>query len=316
MKFDWKTTTLFIAPLLALAIPLAAQKGAAGVDLLNPGSLVETAPDRYTVALETSEGTIEIRVTRAWAPLGADRFYNLVKSGFYQDSRFFRVVRNFVAQFGLPADPVVGQIWADAYIRDDSRRRPNRRGTVAFATSGRNRRTTQLFINLKDNSALDQQGFAPIGQVTEGLGIVYKLNSAYGEAPKQGMILAQGNAYLNDNFWSPPPPVPQGTRRGFRPSNYCKTLSMASRWPLSRRVWGHHGSRLAIRNSEAAGSRYRRTGDPVRCGSGGGDCRGGSSNQRAAGSVSVLLVSVGARESRSSHQYGPGGPDQRGGDRH
>jgi len=183
-----------------LALPLTAQQGAPGVDLLDPASLNETAPDQYTVELETSAGTFSIRVTRDWAPNGADRFYNLVKGGFYEESRFFRVVRNFVAQFGLPADPVVGQVWMQSYIPDDRRRRPNRRGMVSFATTGRNRRTTQVFINLKDNSSLDQQDFVPFGQVTDGLRVIFQLNSDYGEAPNQEMILGQGNAYLNDRF--------------------------------------------------------------------------------------------------------------------
>jgi len=186
--------------LLLVAFPIAAQEASAEPDLLVPSSLTETAPDDYRVKFETSKGDVEIRVNRSWAPQGADRFYNLVKNGFYDDARFFRVVDGFIVQFGLPADPAVGKAWMSATIPDDPVRRPNRRSWVVFATAGPNTRTTQVFINTNNNEFLDDQGFAPFGQVTEGMNVVTNFNSEYGEAPDQGRIRTQGNAYLNAQF--------------------------------------------------------------------------------------------------------------------
>ncbi len=135
-------------------------------------------------------------VHRAWAPQGADRFYALVKGGFYDGARFFRVVRGFVVQFGLPADPQVGRTWSSQVLPDDPVRQPNRRGTVAFASAGPNTRTTQVFINLADNLRLDGLGFAPFARVTTRLGIVDSLYAQYGERPSQDSIGLQGEAYL------------------------------------------------------------------------------------------------------------------------
>ena len=135
-------------------------------------------------------------VHRFWAPHGADRFYALVRGGFYDSARFFRVVRGFVVQFGLPADPQLGRAWSSQPIPDDPVRRPNRRGTVAFASAGPNTRTTQLFINLADNLRLDALGFAPIVRVAERLGIVDSLYAQYGERPSQDSIRLQGDRYL------------------------------------------------------------------------------------------------------------------------
>src|SRR5205809_4760189 len=133
------------------------------------------APDSFLVALTTSRGPVSVVVHRSWAPRGADRFYALVHGGFYDGARFFRVVRGFVVQFGLPADPQLGRAWSSQLLPDDPVRHPNRRGTVTFASAGPNTRTTQLFINLADNVRLDGLGFSPIGQVAEGLGIVESL---------------------------------------------------------------------------------------------------------------------------------------------
>jgi len=152
------------------------------------------------VRMETSRGEVVVQVTRAWAPRGADRFYNLVKNGFYDEARFFRVLPNFVVQFGLPADPNVGRAWSNATFRDDPVKQSNKRGYLVFATAGANTRTTQLFINLKDNAFLDGQGFAPFGEVVEGMELVDGIYSAYGESPDQGAITNQGNAYLRRNF--------------------------------------------------------------------------------------------------------------------
>ena len=153
-------------------------------------------PDSFLVALTTSRGSLTLVVHRAWAPQGADRFYTLVKGGFYDGARFFRVVRGFVVQFGLPADPQVGRTWSSQALPDDPVRQPNRRATLVFASAGPNTRTTQLFINLGDNLRLDGLGFAPIGRVTERMGIVDSLYGQYGERPSQDSIGLQGEPYL------------------------------------------------------------------------------------------------------------------------
>src|SRR5947199_2831492 len=154
------------------------------------------APASFLVGLTTSRGPVAVVVHRSWAPHGVDRLYALVHAGFYDGARFFRVVRGFVAQFGLPADPQLGRAWSAQVIPDDPVRQPNRRGTVAFASAGPNTRTTQVFINLADNLRLDALGFAPIGQVEERLGMVDSLYTQYGERPSQDSIRLQGDAYL------------------------------------------------------------------------------------------------------------------------
>src|SRR5947199_5305303 len=153
------------------------------------------APASFLVGLTTSRGPVAVVVHRSWAPHGVDRLYALVHDGFYDGARFFRVVRGFVVQFGLPADPRLGRVWSSQFIPDDPVRHPNRRGTVAFASAGPNTRTTQLFVNLADNLRLDALGFAPIGQVAEGLGIVDGLYGLYGERPSQGAVRLAGGPY-------------------------------------------------------------------------------------------------------------------------
>jgi len=160
----------------------------------------EKAPDTYKVKFDTSKGPVVIEVHRAWAPLGADHFYSLVKSGFYNDVRFFRVVPNFMVQFGLNGDPSIQSNWANANITDDPVTQSNKKGYVTFATRGKDTRTTQVFINFKDNGFLDSQGFAPFGEVTSGMDVVEKINSEYGEKPNQGSIQSQGNTYLKAQF--------------------------------------------------------------------------------------------------------------------
>ena len=137
--------------------------------LLQPQRYTETAPATYRVRLETSAGDVVIQVQRDWAPIGADRFYNLAKGGFYDDSRVYRVVAGFMAQIGLNADPYVSQAWKTQYLVDDPVVESNTRGRVAFAKGGRHTRTTEIFISYKDNSALDAEGFAPLGTVIEGM---------------------------------------------------------------------------------------------------------------------------------------------------
>jgi peptidyl-prolyl cis-trans isomerase A (cyclophilin A) len=168
--------------------------------LLKPASLTAKAPDVYEVKFATTKGDFVVQVTRSWAPIGADRFYNLVKHGFYNDAAFFRIVPGFIVQFGLGPDPAVNRAWKNANIKDDPVTQSNRPGTLTFATAGPNTRTTQLFINLGNNGGLDGQGFAPFGQVTSGMDVVQKLYSGYGERPDQGSITSEGKAYLDKNF--------------------------------------------------------------------------------------------------------------------
>ena len=187
----------------AAKAPAAAKKAApaaAAPDLLKPATMKAKAPESYKVKFTTTKGDVIIQVTRAWAPIGVDRFYNLVKYGFYKDAAFFRVVPRFVAQFGIPARPEVAAAWDHAYIVDDRVTQSNKRGTLTFATAGPNTRTTQIFINFSDNAALDTQGFAAFGQVIEGMDLVDKFFSGYGESPDQGRITAFGKAYLDKSF--------------------------------------------------------------------------------------------------------------------
>src|SRR5579871_6915510 len=164
------------------------------------------APDVYKVNLDTSKGAVVIEVHRDWAPLGADRFYELVKSGYYNGARFFRVLPMFMAQFGIAADPQVTAKWKDAKIPDDPVKESNTKGMVTFATSGPNTRTTQMFINIADNDRLDGLGFAPIGKVISGIEAVEGFYMGYGEGaprgqgPSQQFIEQQGNAYLEKQF--------------------------------------------------------------------------------------------------------------------
>lgn len=167
---------------------------------LDPAKLTETAPAKYTAVFETSAGTFEVEVKRELAPVGADRFFNLVKNGFYEENRFFRVAAGFVVQWGLSGDPAVNSVWREAHIQDDPVKDTNRKGNLVFATAGPNTRTTQLFINLADNTFLDAMGFAPFGRVSKGMAVVEKITSQYGETPNQMMIQTQGNAYLNQSF--------------------------------------------------------------------------------------------------------------------
>jgi peptidyl-prolyl cis-trans isomerase A (cyclophilin A) len=168
--------------------------------LLHPSTLNAKAPESFQVKFTTTKGDFVVEVTRAWAPLGADRFYNLVKHGFFTDAAFFRNVPGFIVQFGLSADPAVNKVWQSANIKDDLGKQSNAPGTITFATAGPNTRTTQLFINFGNNTFLDSQGFSPFGKVTSGMDVVQKLYSGYGERPDQGAITSQGKAYLDKNF--------------------------------------------------------------------------------------------------------------------
>jgi peptidyl-prolyl cis-trans isomerase A (cyclophilin A) len=173
--------------------------------LRNPAHAREQAPERYTVVLTTTTGDITIDVRRSWAPLGADRFYNLVKVGAYNEAAFFRVIDGFMAQVGLHGDPDVNRIWRSQRIPDDPVQQSNTRGMVSFATSGKDARVNQFFINTGNNARLDAMGFAPFGRVRE-MDVVDQLYSGYGEGapagrgPRQQRIQLEGNAYLKREF--------------------------------------------------------------------------------------------------------------------
>lgn len=183
----------------------AGPTSAPGGALLDPSLAVEQAPEEYSVRLQTTKGVVVIDVVRAWAPLGADRFYNLVRIGYYDDAAFFRTIAGFMTQIGIHGDPAVSAIWKEAKIPDDPVTQSNTRGMVSFATSGPNTRTTQFFINYKDNSRLDSMGFAPFGVVRD-MKSVDKLWVGYGEGdpmgpgPNQTRIQEEGNAYLRADF--------------------------------------------------------------------------------------------------------------------
>jgi peptidyl-prolyl cis-trans isomerase A (cyclophilin A) len=152
------------------------------------------------VRFDTTKGSFVVEVHRAWAPRGADRFYNLVRLGYFDDATFFRVVDDFMVQFGIHGDPEVSSAWRGAEIPDDQVKQSNTRGMVTFATRGPDTRTTQLFINYKDNSFLDRQGFAPFGRVVEGMSVVDQIYSGYGESPDQGRAQSEGNRYFRGEF--------------------------------------------------------------------------------------------------------------------
>jgi peptidyl-prolyl cis-trans isomerase A (cyclophilin A) len=199
--------------LLALLLCACAPRGAVPAEparspLLDPASpaMNETAPDTFKVLFETTAGDFVVEVVREWAPLGADRFYNLVRNDYYNSVRFFRVVPGFVVQFGLHGIPPIAAAWREERIPDDPVRTSNLRGSVTFATAGPDTRTTQVFVNLADNQRLDAMGFAPFGRVTGGMDAVERLHAGYGDGPPRGQgpeqarILEEGEFYLEREF--------------------------------------------------------------------------------------------------------------------
>lgn len=185
----------------------APAKAAVNPALLDPSKATEQAPAEYTVELDTTKGKILIDVKREWAPIGADRFYNLVKMGYYTDVAFFRVIKGFMAQIGLHGTPEVTAAWRQANLKDDPVKQSNGRGFVTFATAGPNTRTTQFFINFADNKRLDGMGFSPFAKIQDAsMEVVDSLYSGYGEGaprgkgPAQGRIHREGNAYLKKDF--------------------------------------------------------------------------------------------------------------------
>ncbi|MEE8111546.1 MAG: peptidylprolyl isomerase [Acidobacteriota bacterium] len=201
---------LFLGLILAPAmVAYSADKPAKEMSpLKNPKSeeLNRTAPDQFLAKFETTKGDFTIEVHRDWAPLGADRFYNLVNNGFYDEIRFFRIISGFMAQFGIHGDPAVSGAWKGAKIKDDPVKKSNTRGFITYAMAGPNTRTTQVFISFGDNSSLDRQGFSPFGKVVEGMEVVDKLYSGYGEGapsgkgPSQELLQGKGNEYLKSDF--------------------------------------------------------------------------------------------------------------------
>jgi peptidyl-prolyl cis-trans isomerase A (cyclophilin A) len=207
-----------LVPLVALIIGLAlvVQAGpqlhaqsTGKAALMNPDDLKETAPATFKASFDTSAGPFVVEVIRDWAPNGADRFYNLVKRGYYDGSRFHRVIAG-LAQFGIHGDPEVAQAWFNARIPDDVRKQSNTKGTIAFASSGVNRRSTQVFINLIDNPGMDvfnaPAGIVPFGRVVSGMNVVERLYNGYGEAaptgkgPQMTPLYSEGTPYLEREF--------------------------------------------------------------------------------------------------------------------
>lgn len=212
MKTRSLLTTLLLTTLVGLTLPLTAQdkekaEAPAKASLTEPATLKEKSPESFRVKMDTTKGAFTIEVTRAWAPNGADRFYNLVQGGYFTEIAFFRAISGFMCQFGIHGDPTISAAWRDAKIPDDKTgAASNSEGMLTFAMAGPNTRTTQLFINLGDNARLDSMGFPPFGKVVEGMDVVKKLNTEYGEGapggrgPNQGKVQMMGNAYLKKDF--------------------------------------------------------------------------------------------------------------------
>lgn len=195
----------------AVAMPALVCAQVGGLDLAkaklrNPAALTDRAPNTFKARFDTSKGPFVIEVHRDWAPIGADRFYNLVSNGYYDDTRFFRVIDGFMAQIGINGTPSVQAMWRTATIKDDPVKQSNKRGFVSFANAGPDSRSTQFFISFVDNARYDRLGFAPFGQVTSGMDVVDQLYTGYGDGPPQGTgpvqqkIQTEGNAYLVKEF--------------------------------------------------------------------------------------------------------------------
>jgi len=199
-------SSFVLAAVALVSAQTAAPKPAAANKLLTPASLTAKAPETYKAKFDTSKGVFVVEVHREWAPLGADRFYNLVKNGFYNNVRFFRVLTGFMAQFGMSGTPAVQKVWgAPAQnLKDDPVKQSNKRGYITFANAGPNSRSTQVFINMVDNTFLDPEAmhFAPFGQVVEGMDVVDMLYTGYGRqnVPDQGRITNEGNVYLTKEY--------------------------------------------------------------------------------------------------------------------
>jgi peptidyl-prolyl cis-trans isomerase A (cyclophilin A) len=199
-----KTLVLMVIVSMFMATVAGSAVAQVNMDkLLKPAQLNETAPDKYKVKFDTSKGEFTVEVTRAWAPNGADRFYNLVKNGFYDNCKFFRVIEGFMVQFGINGNPKISSVLRTAQLQDDPVKQSNMRGYITYAkTEAPNSRSTQVFINFGDNSRLDKDAFSPFGKVTKGMNIVESLYSQYGGKPSeaQAQIQMEGNAFLEKNY--------------------------------------------------------------------------------------------------------------------
>ncbi len=213
MKNRTRSARLLVAlPVLCLGVSCGGDTGETGDEtpinpLMQSENFSATAPGTFVARFETTKGVIRIQVTREWAPLGADRFYNLVRGGYYDGVTFHRVIDGFMAEFGIHGDPWVNQFWRQATMDDEPVRKPNNRGRVSFSKNQPNTRTVQVFINSDDNPNLDGQGFSPFGEVIEGMEVVDALYSDYGESPTRGgegvyqaMAIAKGDEYLTEEF--------------------------------------------------------------------------------------------------------------------
>jgi cyclophilin family peptidyl-prolyl cis-trans isomerase len=187
-------SALLLTLIVTLSPALACERNDA------PRVVVGPAPDSFHVSLSTSKGDVRIAVYKAWSPHGADRFYQLVSEGFFDDQRFYRVIPQYIAQFGASADPKNNDRWDDAKIPDDPRTQSNSRGTLSFASEAPNTRSHQLFFNLKDNPKLDPQNFVPIGRVVDGMAALDAIYDDYGDTPKYRLVATLGNDYLRRMF--------------------------------------------------------------------------------------------------------------------
>jgi peptidyl-prolyl cis-trans isomerase A (cyclophilin A) len=203
-RFEWGAA----GAALLLSVAGCSRPGGASSDAKKEATApqrVEKTPDVFKLNLDTSKGVIVIEVHKDWAPIGVDHLFELVKTGYYDGNRFFRVTQRY-AQFGINGDPKLNGLWSNAFLPDDPVKQSNVKGSVAFAHLGPNNRTTQLFFNLKDNKDLDKGGFAPIGKVISGMEVVERLYSSYGDMPPRGQgpdpskIETQGNPYLESHF--------------------------------------------------------------------------------------------------------------------
>jgi peptidyl-prolyl cis-trans isomerase A (cyclophilin A) len=199
--------TLTASLCCAQSAPASGQQAAAPRrTLFSPAALDETAPAVFKARFTTTQGDFVVEIDRSWAPRGADRFYNLVKNGFFDNASFFRVLPGFIVQFGVHANPRVSAVWSNATIKDDPAKHSNLKGTITFATAGPSTRTTQLFVNLADNPDLDSMGFAPLGNVVQGMEVIMQLYGGYGEGapegqgPDQNRIQREGKPYLDKLF--------------------------------------------------------------------------------------------------------------------
>ena len=202
-----RARALRIVSLVVVALfASACHRGSVPLLAAKPPKLDAASPDSFVVRFETTRGTIDLTVHRDWSPRGADRIHWLVRNGFYDGVRFFRVVPGFVVQFGISPDTAVARVWKSRSIADDSVTRSNVRGTLSFATSGKDTRTVQLFINVNDNGRLDSRGFSPLAQVVAGMSVVDSLYSGYGEGaprgagPSQERMEKEGDAYITRDF--------------------------------------------------------------------------------------------------------------------